>query len=245
MGRDERHRLRGSSNTRPHEASCCASRRVPDKLPGRRSVSPGQTGSQAALELATSLDATTLPIQGPPGSGKTYSGARMILKLIGAGRQVGIAANSHKVITNLLDAVAAAAEEAGVTVRGMQKVDGEDGCKHAFVECVNDNGRVAEALAARDVDVVGGTAWLWSRDEMTGIIDTLFVDEAGQMSLANVVAMSGAPATSCSLVIRSSSSSRSRACILMARERLRSATCSAKWRPCRRIAACSSSGRGA
>jgi len=151
----------------------------------------GEAGSEAALRLAPLLDATTLAIQGPPGSGKTYIGARMIVSLVAAGRQVGIAANSHKVITNLLDAVGLATRDMGVTVRGMQKVDGEDGCSEEFVECVGDNAKVASALIERRVDVVGGTAWLWARAEMSGLIDTLFVDEAGQMSLANVVAMSG------------------------------------------------------
>ena len=161
------------------------------QIAGAALAQPMETGSDAALRLATQLDGTTLAIQGPPGSGKTYSGARMILELVRAGRQVGIAANSHKVISNLLDAVGAAADAAGVVVRGMQKVDGDDGCKMSYVECVKDNAKVFDALASGAVDVVGGTAWLWSRDEMTGMIDTLFVDEAGQMSLANVVAMSG------------------------------------------------------
>ncbi len=154
-------------------------------------VGDAETGSDAAMRLATILDRTTLPIQGPPGSGKTYTGARMILELVRDGRQVGVAANSHKVIANLLDAVGSAADLARVEVRGMQKVDGEDGCKHAFVKCVGSNDEVVEGLSSRAVDVVGGTAWLWSRADMAGLIDTLFVDEAGQMSLANVVAMSG------------------------------------------------------
>ena len=154
-------------------------------------VEENETGSDAALRLAAQLDGTTLPIQGPPGSGKTYTGARMILELVRGGKQVGIAANSHKVISNLLDAVGAAADASGVVVRGLQKVDGDDSCKMSYVECVKDNAKVFDGLASGAVDVVGGTAWLWSREEMTGIIDTLFVDEAGQMSLANVVAMSG------------------------------------------------------
>ena len=44
----------------------------------------------------------------------------------------------------------------------------------------------------RGVQVVGGTAWLWSREEYFEAVDVLFVDEAGQMSLANVLAVSQA-----------------------------------------------------
>src|SRR3954454_6130860 len=76
---------------------------------GSSLIRTSETGSDAALRLAPLLDCTTLPIQGPPGSGKTYTGARMILELVGAGKKLGIAANSHKVIANLLDAVGEAA----------------------------------------------------------------------------------------------------------------------------------------
>ena len=63
---------------------------------------------------------------------------------------------------------------------------------HPWVRQVDDNGDVDEALADGTVDVVAGTPWLWAREEIHGRVDTLFVDEAGQVSLANVVAISGA-----------------------------------------------------
>jgi uncharacterized protein len=44
---------------------------------------------------------------GSAGSGKTYTGARMVLALVAAGRKVGVTANSHKVIGHLLDEIAA------------------------------------------------------------------------------------------------------------------------------------------
>src|SRR5258708_6218587 len=54
------------------------------------------------------------------------------------------------------------------------------------------NAEVVEALVAGALDVVAGTAWLFTREEFAGSLDTLFVDEAGQVSLANTVAVSGA-----------------------------------------------------
>ncbi len=48
------------------------------------------------------------------------------------------------------------------------------------------------ALASGEIHVLGGTSWLWSRDDASGTVDVLFVDEAGQMSLANALAVSGA-----------------------------------------------------
>ncbi len=71
----------------------------------------GETDLEAARRLVLELDHTTLAIQGPPGSGKTYSGARMILTLLRAGRRVGITGTSHKVIGNLLRAVLKAAAD--------------------------------------------------------------------------------------------------------------------------------------
>ena len=64
-------------------------------------------------------------MQGPPGSGKTYTAARLIVELVGAGRKVGITANSHATISNLVKAVLAEATEAGRRVRVAQKADAD------------------------------------------------------------------------------------------------------------------------
>src|SRR5690606_9247795 len=56
----------------------------------------------------------------------------------------------------------------------------------------SDNAAPASALKRGDVNVLGGTAWMWSRPEYASSVDVLFVDEAGQMSLANVLAVSQA-----------------------------------------------------
>jgi len=151
-----------------------------------------ESNLDAARRIATRLDATVLPIQGPPGSGKTYIGARMIVALIRAGKKVGVTATSHKVIVNLLDDVCRAAREEGVTFRGVQKADPERGCQDDSIECAPKNEQVEEALEGGEVDLAAGTVWLWARDGMQGKLDVLFVDEAGQMSLANVLAASGA-----------------------------------------------------
>jgi uncharacterized protein len=138
------------------------------------------------------MERTTLPVQGPPGTGKTYLGARMILDLVQRDRQVAVTATSHKVISNLLLAVLDAAKERGRSVRVMQRCDETDHCGHPLVECAENNEQVLKALRELKVDVVGGTAWLWSREEMTKTVSHVFIDEAGQMSLANVLAVSGA-----------------------------------------------------
>ena len=146
----------------------------------------------AAKRLAVALDRTVLPVQGPPGSGKTYSGGRMILALLQAGQRVGITANSHKVISNLLEAVCEAAEEAGVRLSALQKGKDEDYCDRREVEQTDKNVEVRDALVTGQVQLAAGTSWLWARPEMRGVLDVLVVDEAGQMSLANVLAVSQA-----------------------------------------------------
>ncbi len=147
---------------------------------------------QAARRLVLDLDGGVLPLQGPPGSGKTYTGARMICAAVAAGRKVGITAVSHKVIRNLLDAVVEAAAEESVEVRCVQKVrQPADEASGAVTE-TDDNARVLAMLRSGEAQVAGGTAWLWTRQEAADAVDLLFVDEAGQISLANVVAVAQA-----------------------------------------------------
>ncbi|MBM4185549.1 MAG: hypothetical protein FJ207_15240 [Gemmatimonadetes bacterium] len=142
--------------------------------------------------LALLLDATVLPVQGPPGTGKTWAGARAIVDLVRAGKRVGICASSHRAIVNLLDAVLDAAADGSVTVRALQKAAPKDASDHAGVVVTDDNAEVVGALERRSVDVVAGTVWLFARAEMADTLDVLVIDEAGQLSLANVVAVGGA-----------------------------------------------------
>ena len=152
---------------------------------------PGESGLDAACRLVTTLDEGTLAIQGPPGSGKTYTGARMAVRLLGEGRSIGISAMSHKVITHFLEEVLAAATGV-VEVRAAQKVsDGSARAEDDRVTHVGDNAAVQDGLARGRFNVAAGTVWLWAADTSREIVDVLFVDEAGQMSLANVLAMSG------------------------------------------------------
>ena len=115
----------------------------------------------------------------------------MILALVNAGRRVGISAGSHKVISNLLSRLCKEAGDAGVKLRIVQKAK-TDGCEHNFVTKAKDNPDVLKKLKDGEAQVAAGTAWVWSRAEMVSSVDVLFVDEAGQMSLANVLAISPA-----------------------------------------------------
>jgi uncharacterized protein len=153
----------------------------------------GETGVHAARRLVAVLGQGTLAIQGPPGTGKTYTGARMICDLVRAGKKVGVCATSHKVIRNLLDKVVEAAKEEEVTPRCYHKGrEEDDDGPTGDVTVVTDNAAALRAIRTGAARVLGGTAWLWSREEFFETVDVLFVDEAGQMSLANVLAIAQA-----------------------------------------------------
>ena len=177
----------------------------PPPATGPNLVGDSETPLAAVLRIAPRLDRSVLPVQGPPGSGKTYAGARMILDLLARGQRVGVTANSHKVISNLLGEVCRAADQqpggrepggpsAGqppVAVSGIQKIqkaDAGDACRDERITRTDSNPAVAAALAAGDANLAAGTAWLWARPEMADAVDVLVIDEAGQMSLANTLA---------------------------------------------------------
>ena len=177
----------------PYRAARALLLRDPPRLGGGPVRKPGETPMDAALRIVSARSFGVLPIQGPPGAGKTYTAARMICELVDKGARVGITANSHKVIVNLLDAALAAAEERGVDVRAVRKISGDplDESNDDRVILERDNATVFAELAG-DCQVGAGTAWLWAREEAHDTVDVLFVDEAAQMSLANVLAISHA-----------------------------------------------------
>ena len=158
----------------------------PDLLSGADPVA----GTIAAV---SAMDGTVLPIQGPPGTGKTYVTARAILALVRAGHRVGVASNSHEAIRNVLMTCLNALKEGEQTLSAKNielahKVSaGEDGYPDGFtgITRVTSN----DDLALQQAQVVGGTAWFFARPEFEQNFDWLFMDEAGQVGLANMVAM--------------------------------------------------------
>lgn len=163
---------------------------VAPRLRGQEFQVDGEATLAAAVRIALNLDSSVLPVQGPPGAGKTYTGARMICALAREGKTVGITANSHKVIRNLLDEVVIAAREQLIPIVSIQKLsDKEDDLPG--LRFTTDNAAFLDALHS-DCRVGGGTAWFWARPDAADSVDVLFIDEAAQMSLANVLAVSQA-----------------------------------------------------
>jgi hypothetical protein len=164
--------------------------RIPPRADGRPIRMTGETGLDAARRMALAMKEGVFPIQGPPGAGKTYTGARLICSLVAAGRTVGVTANSHKVIRNLLDEAIRAAEETGIGVECIQKPS-EMEADQPRLRFTDDNSELLAAIG-NGSNVAGATAWLWARADAANAVDVLFVDEAAQMSLANVLAVSHA-----------------------------------------------------
>ena len=139
----------------------------------------------ATVDAIRRMDRSHLLIQGPPGSGKTFTGAYAIVDLLASGKRVGVTALSHKAINNLLRKVEEVARERGVTITGVKKnADDDDKLGGAIIVDTNDN----DVATSGGYQLIGGTAWLFPRSELEGQLDYLFIDEAGQLSLASVVA---------------------------------------------------------
>jgi len=147
-----------------------------------------------AKVLVERIEGRHLFVQGPPGSGKTYSGARLIVHLLDKGKRVGVSATSHKAIHNLLREIEKVAREERVEFRGLKKAsagNSESFYKGPFIESTTAN----EGFTDEDVQLVAGTAWLLARSELDQTLDYVFVDEAGQVSLADALAVGTAGRT--------------------------------------------------
>lgn len=145
------------------------------------------TDLETMKALVLSLDGRHLVIQGPPGSGKTWVSGRLIAHLLAHGKRVGAASTSHKAIHNLLEAVEQAADELGLAFDGLKKASG--GNPESFYRESTRIRNATDAAECFECKFAAGTAWLFSGAGHDGTFDYLFIDEAGQVSLADALAM--------------------------------------------------------
>jgi predicted RecB family nuclease len=165
-------------------------REVPSAATRERgeALQAGKFDLEEAKQIAEGLSDSHLFIQGPPGSGKTYTGAHLILHLIAQGHRVGVASGSHAAIHTLLDEVEKHAPP-GTPFKGLKKcsADGSNGYESERGLIENSN-EIAD-FAGGGYDLLAGTAWLFCSEELDSTLDYLLIDEAGQIALADAIAM--------------------------------------------------------
>lgn len=169
------------------------SRRGP-RLKGRTAGEPIRKPDEPLDEAVTravfDLDHSYLFVQGPPGTGKTFTTAHAIVELLRAGKRVGASSNSHKAIHNLLIDVEKRAAKVGFRYSGLKKGNKDD--PETEFDSANIKTAFDSSEAAPQHRLVAGTVFHFSRDDQRGKFDYLFIDEAGQVSLGNLVAMGSA-----------------------------------------------------
>lgn len=156
-------------------------------------VQPDDLTAESITGVARALDSSYLFIQGPPGSGKSTIGSEVICDLLASGKRVAVTSMSHKAIHNLLEKVERCVFERSGTFRGLYKhsksnpgSDYRSPLATPFIESIDNN----EPFNADDYQLAGGTGWLFAREHLERKFDYLFIDEAGQVSLADALAMS-------------------------------------------------------
>ena len=144
---------------------------------------------QQIINAVKNLDNSYLAIQGPPGSGKSYTGKHVIAELVKSGAKIGIASNSHKAINNLLLSTAKYCNVEGIHATFCCTKETDPELSDNDVTILNNKDLTDHTQPGC---VIGTTAWGFAREDMAEKLDYLFVDEAGQVAVANLVGMSRA-----------------------------------------------------
>lgn len=168
-----------------------ATPKITQHIPGLP-IAPSHEAAERLQEIiraVVNLDNSYLTIQGPPGSGKTYTAKHVIAELLKRGKRVAISSNSHKAINNLLISTADYCNTVGIKGH-FACTRHTDNAIDKLNIAVIENKNIVDNL--RSACVIGTTAWGFSREELKETFDYLFIDEAGQVSVANLIAISQA-----------------------------------------------------
>ena len=152
---------------------------------GEKLIDENKNITDESTKVVKQMKNTCLSIQGPPGTGKTYNSAKIIIELMKDNKKVGVSSNSHEAIKNLLSEIERQAKAEKFKFKGMKKSSSTNLFKGEFIiDVIKD-----KPIDTKDFLLFGGTAWFFSNIRMNQKLDYLFIDEAGQVSLANTIAM--------------------------------------------------------
>ncbi|WP_394553250.1 TM0106 family RecB-like putative nuclease [Agromyces sp. MMS24-JH15] len=177
----------------PADPSLDVLRRVPPRAVG--GLVPHEPGGDRVAEVLESvrrLDRSYLAVQGPPGTGKTYLASHVIARLVAEhGWKVGVVAQSHAVVENVLDSVVAAGLDRDLVGKALKDPADVETVSFTGLPRKNDLTRFAADRADRGY-VIGGTAWDFCNRARVPrkSLDLLVIDEAGQFALASTIAVS-------------------------------------------------------
>jgi predicted RecB family nuclease len=163
------------------------------RVPRLRSAAAGSplhgehVDDKIVTQLVADLDQSYLFVQGPPGAGKTWCGARAVVALLRAGKRVGVAASTHKAIHNLLDEIEKVAQAEGASFRGLKKRGIDDESEYTSRHIATSKN--SDDFIDPTIRLLAGTSWLFANDLLDQSLDYVFIDEAGQVSLANALAI--------------------------------------------------------
>lgn len=174
----------------PDDASVDILRRIPPRVHG--GLAPAGLDVVAAIVRSIrQLDRSYLAVQGPPGSGKTYVAARVIAELVrDHGWRIGVVAQSHEVVENVLRRIVGEGLEAALVAKRAPRQGYETQPEWTVL---SENSDVTPYILdhQRTGFVLGGTAWDFANATKVPRegLDLLVIDEAGQFSLANTIAV--------------------------------------------------------
>jgi superfamily I DNA and/or RNA helicase len=152
---------------------------------------------QAIIAAVKALDESCLCIQGPPGAGKTYTAKNIIKALVNDGKRIGIMSNSHAAIMNLLLPMITELPDIKITKVGGYGAQKEFKTQFDLDEYENfeyrSNMNFTTKKPYEQFQIIGATVYAFANEvSYEAPVDYLFVDEASQVALANLLAVSGA-----------------------------------------------------
>ena len=179
----------------PSNAAADLAVRRPPRLTSGQLANPADFSgesplAEALIDTLPRLDSSYVAVQGPPGAGKTFVGSKVLGALITQGWKIGVVAQSHAVVENML---AGCITKGKVDPERVRKFKGKTQSKTPLWGEI-DPKELPDYLEDGAGFLIGGTAWDFSAEKKfpAGCLDLLVIDEAGQYSLANTFAVARA-----------------------------------------------------